>query len=172
MRKYFFIISLFVFLLSSCRTTRQLVQQETKDSTSVTITPTWEKYKVASDSIHLSFTPTIAYRTGSGVVYKQLSQKVESKRAKIEVKVDSIGVVYVTATCKELEDSIMFLNKTIEHFKTKVTEYQVKQSKLTAFIDNVKRYFEFAFFAVTAITILWLIVKIGSPLKLIKNIFK
>jgi hypothetical protein len=170
----FFIISfvLLVSLFTACRSTRQVVQQVKNDSTSVSIIPTWEKYKVAADSVRMSFTPVISYRTGNGlIVYKQLSQKAESKRTKVEVKVDSTGIVYVTATCKELQDSILVLNKTIETFKTKVTEYQVKESKFTEFVNNVKRYLKFAFFSIAAITILWLIIKIGNPLKFIKSLF-
>lgn len=174
MRKYFFIIGLFVVMLSACRSTRQVVQQTQKDSTSVSFREVEKIVRVPGDTVYMKVPVLVqpSISSGSGAIFKPIEQTVENKRAKVKLSVNSSGQIEVTSICKELEEKVSFLEKTITIQRSEIKEYQIKESKFNTFVNNIKKYVKFAFFSIAAITILWLIIKIGSPLKYIKSLLQ
>ena len=147
MRKYFFIvIGLFIFMLSSCRATRQVVQQSTTDSTTVTIREVKKTVHIPGDSVKTTMQVQISRDVRdnwdtSEVSFVPQIQQLETKRTKVTVELTKTGEIKATAISKELVETVTVQEKTSSTFKSSATVVEQKESWLKSFLKGVKKSF-------------------------------
>jgi hypothetical protein len=166
MRKIFFIIGLFVILLSACRSTRQVVQQATFDSTAVSYREVEKIIHIPGDTVVLVMPVRVSDNRPMPMI-----QTMESSRAKIRVEITRSGNLEATAICKELEEKVFVLEWTISNFKSEIKEYQVKESFLKKTIDSAKRTLRTVLITLVLLLIVYTVFKLGfNPISIIKKI--
>ena len=130
MRNIFFIgIGLFVIMLSSCRATRQVVQQTTSDSTSVTIREVEKIVHLEGDTVKAVMQASTSSANGvlnNDVSFVPQTQIIETKRTKVTVELTKSGEIKATAISKELDEKVMVQEKTITNSKSSVTVIEQK----------------------------------------------
>lgn len=130
----------------SCRPQRQLIQTQQRDSVVISDVVTEKVVRIAGDSVTATLPLIIAPGTTVKpselpIAYKVKPAKVtiDGKRAKVDLQITENGEVEATAVCKELEEKVTVLERTVESYQSEVSEYQVKESLLNRTIASVKR---------------------------------
>ena len=178
MRKFFFIIGLFVILLSSCRSSRQVVQQNTTDSTSVSFRDVEKIIHVPGDSVSVSMQvvkapfDTLRYSGSDAPIFVPQTQTIETKRTKVRIELTKTGEIKATAISKELDEKVTVQEKTISNYKSKVTEYQQKESFLAKAKATVWRWIKGILFSLSILAAIYAAIKLGfNPISIIKKLF-
>lgn len=121
----------------SCRPQRQLIQTQQRDSVVISDVVTEKVVRIAGDSVTATL-PLILVPDASSnpsestTTYKVKPAKVtiDGKRAKVDLQISENGEVEATAVCKELEEKVTVLERTVESYQSEVSEYQVRESLL------------------------------------------
>ena len=175
MRNICFIAIGLIVCLSSCRSHRQVVQQTTRDSTSVTFREVEKIIRIPGDTVVLVMPVKVQPSTSSGTVaytYTPSVQTAETKRSKVKLEVNSKGEITATAICKELEEKVNVLEKTISNYKSEITEYQVKESRFKEFEAAVWRWVKGILFSLLLITVVATAFKLGfNPISFFVKLF-
>lgn len=173
MRNIFFIIGMLVLVLSSCRAHRQVVQQITSDSTSITFKEVEKVIHIPGDSVKVNMQIQLDRTSpGSGTtpVFVPQSQTIETKRSKVHVNITESGQLTAEAVCKEWEEKYMALEKTYSSYKKEATEYGQKQSGLFKELNDLITKVVFGFGLLGLIVTAF---KLGlNPISILKKLFK
>lgn len=164
MRKIFFILGLFIVLLSACRSSRQVVQQSITDSTTVSYREVEKVFQIPGDTVVLLM-PVQVYQDR----FIPATQTAETKRASVKLEINARGEVKATAICKELEEKVTVLEKTISNYKSEVTEYQVKESLFNQALNSAKRTLRTIIYVVAILLGLYAYFRFRSGLKSFVN---
>jgi hypothetical protein len=129
MRNIFFIaIGLFVFMLSSCRSHRQVVQHETYDSTSVSFREVEKIVHLEGDTVSASFTATVSPSSGEKEIsFVPQTQFIETKRTSVKIELTKTGEIKATAISKEQDEKVTVLEKTVRTSTNSVTVVEQKE---------------------------------------------
>lgn len=142
---FFISISLSCLFLS-CRPQRQLIQTQQRDSVVISDVVTEKVVRIAGDSVTatlpLILVPDASTNTSEvPLIYKVKPAKVtiDGKRAKVDLQIKDNGEVEATAVCKELEEKVTVLERTVESYQSEVSEYQVRENLFKRTIASAKR---------------------------------
>lgn len=182
MHKFFFIVGILSCLMA-CRPQRQVIQSLQRDSIRVSDVVTEKVVRIAADSVTATLPiiivpsfdtlPSTATRSGNAATFKVAPARVtiDGKRAKVDLQITDKGEIKATAVCKELEEKVTVLERTISNYKSEVTEYQVKESRFNEFKASVWRWikvFCLCFLLITAIAVVF---KLGfNPISILKKL--
>jgi len=176
MRNIFFIsIGLFVVMLSSCRSHRQVVQQTTTDSTTVTFREVEKIVHIEGDtvSVNMTIVPSTPSDSAKPVEFIPQVQMLETARTKVKIELTRTGEIKATAISKDVEEKVIVQEKTISNYKSEVTEYQVKESWLAKAQKTLRSWIKGILFFVFFITAIYAVFKLGfNPISIVKNLFK
>lgn len=146
MRNIFFIIGLLVVLLSSCRSHRQVVQQTTSDSTTVTFREVEKIVHLEGDTVAASMQVQLKDNednyVSNDLAFVPQKQTIETKRTKVTVELTTSGEIKATAISKELDEKVTVLEKTVETSKNSVTVVEQKEGWLKRTLKNVSKTFK------------------------------
>jgi hypothetical protein len=172
MRNKFFILGLFVILLSSCRSSRQVVQQTRIDSTAVSFREVEKIIRIPGDTVVLVMPVKVKVPCPESV-FIPMQQTAETKRSSVKLEVNEKGDIKATAICKDLEETIVVLEKTISNYKSEVTEYQVKESRLKSAMAEMRSWLNGILISLLLIAGISLAFKLGfNPISILKNSLK
>jgi len=175
MRNIFFIgISLFVIMLSSCRSHRQVVQQTTSDSTIVTFREVEKIVHLEGDTVAASMQANVSPGSGEKEIsFTPQTQIIETKRTSVKIELTKSGEIKATAISKELDEKVTVLEKTISKSKSTITEYQVKENPGKHFFASVWKWVKGILFFIAVVAAFAWIYKFGNPVSIIfKNLLK
>jgi hypothetical protein len=161
-------------MLSSCRIHRQVVQHSTTDSTAVSFREVEKIVRIPGDTVVLVMPVKVQPSTNSGTVayaYTPSVQTAETKRSSVRLEISKSGEIKATAICKELEEKVTVLEKTISNYKSEVTEYQVKESRFNEFKAAVWRWVKGILFLLLLIAVVATAFKLGfNPISILKKL--
>jgi hypothetical protein len=149
MRNIFFIgIGLFVIMLSACRSHRQVVQQTTSDSTTVTFREVEKIVHVDGDTVKAymqalvknDFKDNKDSKDNPGFVPQ--TQTIETKRTSVTIELTKTGEIKATAISKELDEKVPVLEKTVTTSKSSVTVTEQKESWFNRALKTAKTSFK------------------------------
>lgn len=177
MYRFFFIsIGLFVVMLSSCRSSRQVVQQTQKDSTSVTFRDVEKIVHIEGDTIKVNMQaaldtpPSTATRSGDGALkFIPQVQNIETKRTKVTIELTKSGEIKATAISKDVDEKVTVQEKTISNYHAEKVIVEQKESAIKKAISSFKNWLIWSLLAI----VVFALIKFASPLlKLFKTLFK
>ena len=144
MHKFFFIvIGLLVLMLSACRSHRQVVQQETHDSTTVSFRNVEKTVHLDSDTVTASFTATVLPDANQKEIsFIPQTQIIETKRTSVKVELTNTGEIKATAISKELDEKVIVQEKTIRTSTNSVTVTEQKESWFKRTLNAAKTSFK------------------------------
>jgi hypothetical protein len=178
MRNIFFIaIGLFV-CLSACRSSRQVVQQATTDSTTVTFREVEKIVHLEGDSVKTSMQVQLNKEVKDGMDNEALefvpqTQTIETKRTSVKIELTKTGEIKATAISKELNEKVTVPEKTISKYKSEKTEYYVKEKPVKHFFTSVWKWVKGILFSLVLLSIAGIVYKFGKPvITIIKNLLK
>jgi hypothetical protein len=161
----------------ACRPQRQVIQNLQRDSTVISDVLTEKVVHIAADSVTATL-PIVIAPTSSAILlpptaYKVVQARVtiEGKRAKVDLQITDKGEIKATAVCKELEEKVTVLERTISNYKSEVTEYQVKESRMKGALAEMRSWFKGILFSLVFIAVVAMAFKLGfNPISIIKKI--
>jgi hypothetical protein len=115
-------------MLSSCRSHRQVVQQTSSDSTSVTFREVEKIVHLEGDTVAASMQATVSSDSGEKEIsFTPQTQTIETKRTSVKIELTKSGEIKATAISKELDEKVTVLEKTVTTSKSSVTVVEQKQ---------------------------------------------
>jgi len=172
---FFIGLGLFVVMLSSCRSNRQLVQQITTDSTSVSFRDVEKIIHIDGDTVSVNMTavPSTPSDSLKPVEFIPQVQTLETARTKVRIELTKTGQIKATAISKDLDEKVIVQEKTISNYKSEVTEYQQKESWLAKAKQAIVRWIKGILFSLVLIAAAYVAFKKGlNPISILKKIFK
>lgn len=166
------IICLFCFLMISCRPQRQLIQSLKSDSVSVQVREVEKIVRIPGDTVVLVMPVKVSDKTGYAInnpTFSEQHQTVETKRAKVKLEVNSKGEIKATAICKELEEKVTLLEKTVTNYKSEIQVYGQKESALKRSLNSAKRTLNTVLYTVVILLGLYAFIRFRSGLKSFVN---
>lgn len=179
MHKFFFIVGILSCLIA-CRPQRQVIQSLQRDSIRVSDVVTEKVVRIAADSVTATLPIVIVpllsttVRPGTTATFKVAPARVtiDGKRAKVDLQITDKGEIKATAVCKELEEKVTVLERTISNYKSEVTEYQVKESRFNEFKAAVWSWVKGILFSLLLIAVVATAFKLGfNPISILKKLF-
>jgi hypothetical protein len=169
MHKYFFIgIGLFVIMLSSCRSHRQVVQHDRIDSTTISYREVEKIVHIPGDSVSVTMQASTNSDSGAPTFVPQV-QNIETKRTKVTIELTKTGEIKATAVSKDLEEKVTVLEKTITKSKSDITVVQDKENFLQRFQKSLRTIL----ITLVLIAAIYTAFKLGfNPISIVKNLFK
>lgn len=145
MRNIFFIIGMLVLMLSSCRSSRQVVQQTSSDSTVVSFQQVEKTVHIPGDTVSVSLVATLVpTNTENGIIHEFVpqSQTIQTKRTKVNIEINRSGQIKATAISKELDEKVTVNEKTIQTSKSSVTILEQKEGWFKRTFKGFSRTFK------------------------------
>ena len=172
MRNIFFIgIGLFVIMLSACRSTRQVVQQTTSDSTMVSFREVDKVIHLPGDTVKVSMQAQLKDNqdTKDNQDFVPQKQTIETDRTKVTVELTKSGEIKATAITKDVDKKVIVLEKTVTTSKTSNTVVEQKESWFQRTLKAVKKSFNTILIIAFIVVFLYVIIRFKGR---ILNIFK
>ena len=183
MSRFFFIIALFVILLSACRSSRQIVQQVKSDSTSVSFRDVEKIVHVPGDTVRAGMQVQLDRSVTQGrhiglpqqgsPYFVPQSETIETDRTKVSIELTKTGEIKATAVSKDLEEKVTVQEKTITKSKNEVTVVQKKESWFKTTLNSFWKSIKTILITVLIVAVIATAIKLGfNPISFIKNLFK
>jgi hypothetical protein len=169
-----FIVSL-VCLFISCRPQRRLIQSSVKDSVNIEVKEVERIVRIPADSTSISMQAIVTgipEESYKGVEFIPQSQTVETKRTKVKLSVNSKGEITATAICKELEEKVKVLEKTISNYKKEVSVLSQSETAFKRAFKTAKTILNTILYTVVTLLGLYVFIRFRSGiLSFIRKIF-
>lgn len=152
----------------SCKTAKLPIRATYNDSTIVEIREVEKVVRVPAETLRV--TMPILFRDS---VFVPATAMLESKRAKVVLEINQTGNVTAMAECKELEEKVTLLERTISTRSKEIEIYQEKENKLANAYRNVKRTLNTVLITVALVAVALLVFRYRKILTtLFKNLLK
>jgi hypothetical protein len=130
MRNFVFITGILICLMS-CRPQRQLIQSQQRDSVVISDRVTEKVVHIAADSVTATLPLLITNNRA-----QPAKVTVNGKRAKVDLEISSQGEVKATAICKELEEKVNVMERTISYYKHQIEVYKENEPKFKQTLNS------------------------------------
>ncbi|HAQ21110.1 MAG TPA: hypothetical protein DCR40_18035 [Prolixibacteraceae bacterium] len=133
-------------MLSSCRSHRQVVQQITTDSTSVSFSEVEKVVHIPGDTVavNMQVQPDFKDNKDSKDSNSFIPQRqtIETKRTKVTIELTKSGEIKATAVSKELDEKVTVQEKTIRTSASSVIVTEQKESWFKRALNTAKTSFK------------------------------